>query len=256
MTHPDFSKMSPDNKFLIELDSTESTNNYAMALAEQGTVEHGMTITAKTQTRGKGQRGNNWLDEPGANLLMSIIVVPARPTNGQFAFNCSVATAVINALTESGCTGRLSIKWPNDIMVGDKKAGGILIENVLRGSVWNYAIVGIGLNINQSSMPVQLPHATSLRIESGLAFDLNQVRDSIVRHILTETQVLVPVSLAMDRYNERLYKKNKIQLFRSGGDLIETRILQCNYDGTLRVELIDGSLRDIRHGEMVWEYGC
>ena len=246
--------LKPEN-LIIELDCTDSTNNYAMMLAEAGKAVHGMTITAKSQTSGKGQRGNAWNDEPGSNLLMSIILMPGRPLSSQFVFNCSVALAVINTISQFNLSANLAIKWPNDIIVNDKKAGGILIENVLRGSSWNYAIVGLGLNINQSRFPDSLPHATSLYLEAGRTFQISDIRDKVIQNLLNETNALHSEQVILSNYNMLLYRRELTQIFYDADNSIEATILHVNTDGTLSVLLQDGLVRNLRHGELLWKYG-
>src|SRR5689334_16225981 len=79
---------------IIELDTIDSTNNYAMRLIDADTAQSGLTIVAGQQTMGKGQRGRQWLDKPGENLLMSIIIAPAYSLEEQFIFNMAVTSAI------------------------------------------------------------------------------------------------------------------------------------------------------------------
>ena len=115
---------------IIELDSIDSTNNYAMQLIDANKAQHGLTIVAQKQLAGKGQRGNTWADTPGESLLMSIIAMPDRAIHEQFVFSASVAVAIAKVLQKLNNNWQVNVKWPNDIIVNDKKAGGILIENV------------------------------------------------------------------------------------------------------------------------------
>src|SRR5690606_38514963 len=118
----------PDNP-IIELDEIDSTNNYAMGLLNADKACMGLTIVARSQTKGKGQRGRVWQDQPGASLSMSMIVEPERGLDAQFVFIAQVALAVADALQGLDNNMDVAIKWPNDIIINDKKAGGILIEN-------------------------------------------------------------------------------------------------------------------------------
>ena len=135
---------------IIELDSIDSTNNYAMQLIDANKAQHGLTIVTQSQSEGKGQRGKTWLDAPGQSLLMSIIIHPKKEINDQFVFNAAVAVAIANVLQKSNHNWDIRIKWPNDIIINAKKAGGILIENILRGSRWTHSVVGLGLNVKQA----------------------------------------------------------------------------------------------------------
>ncbi len=225
-----------------------------MALIDADKAQHGLTITARQQTAGKGQRGRQWLDVPGQSLLMSIIVTPKHKLEAQFAFNASVAVALAEVLLELYKEWSIYIKWPNDIIINDKKAGGVLIENIIRGSHWVYSIVGIGLNILQTGFPDELPYATSLKIASGADFNLTDVRDEVRNRILEYTSGNISSELILQRYNELLYKKGSSQNFTDGAHEWQAIIKSTNLDGTLQVQLADGSITHYKHGTATWKW--
>src|SRR6187551_3254393 len=117
-------------------DQLGSTNNYAIQLIDADKAGHGLTILAGSQTEGKGQRGKEWIDEPGESLLMSLIVAPVFEISDQPLFLATSVVSVVNVLKKHLPDLEVRIKWPNDIVIADKKAGGMLIENVLRGQQW------------------------------------------------------------------------------------------------------------------------
>ena len=239
---------------IIELDIVDSTNNYAMQLIDADKAPQGLTITARTQTAGKGQRGKEWVDQPGESLLMTVVTAPGRPITDQFLFNSAVAVTIANVLQNLSASWTVRIKWPNDIIVNDKKAGGILIENVLRGAKWSHSVIGIGLNVNQHSFPPGLPYATSLKMESGSEFDLFFIRDKIRAGILD--LALNPVAnLSMTKYNEYLYKKGQKQLFSEAGSMREFTIMKAGPNGSLEVLADDGTTVYLQHGQLLWEWG-
>ena len=246
--------MSLSAGLLIELDSTDSTNNYAMRLIDADKAQPGLTITANSQTGGKGQRGKTWVDTPGQGLLMSIIAAPRHTIQQQFLFSAAVAVAIANVLQKLHSEWQINIKWPNDIIINDKKAGGVLIENVLRGSNWAHAIVGFGLNISQDSFPADIPHATSLKIASGLDFDRAMVRDLVRSGILTAIANPGPAAGQMEEYNALLYKRGRKQRFSNASGSWEAGILSTFPDGRLEVQLEDGSITHYTHGQVTWDY--
>ena len=239
---------------IIQLNSTDSTNNYAMQLIDANKAHHGLTIVALTQTGGKGQRGKIWLDKPRESLLMSIIIAPRSPVREQFVFNATVAAAIANVLQKLDKNWSVHIKWPNDMIVNDKKAGGILIENVLRGSNWTHSVVGIGLNIKQEGFPADLPFATSLKMASGLDFDINDLRDRIADSVLAATSF--PGGTGnMDAYNALLYKRGQQQKFiDQSGEWVAT-IVEALPDGTLVLQKEDGTIVYCHHGQAEWVWG-
>lgn len=240
---------------IIQLDSIDSTNNYAMQLIDADKAQHGLTIVAKSQTGGRGQRGKTWTDAPGQSLLMSIITTPAQGIGEQFAFNASVAVSIVKVLQYLYNNSAIYIKWPNDIIVNDKKAGGILIENVLRGSLWAYSVIGLGLNVKQTEFPPELPFATSLKIASGADFDIDYLASTIRDSVLSGIAALRTAEKRMNQYNSFLYKKDLKQHFSDGNGKWEATIRQVHTDGSVEVQLADGSAAFYHHGQVLWEWG-
>lgn len=127
------------------------------------------------QTQGKGQRGNQWESEPGANLCFSIYTEPHQiASNCQFKMNYYVCLALHRFLTKHlNAPEHLKVKWPNDLYYRDRKLCGILIENMVRSSVLMYAVIGIGLNVNQKIF--ETPGATSISLINGDTYELEEV---------------------------------------------------------------------------------
>ncbi|MBN1198240.1 MAG: biotin--[acetyl-CoA-carboxylase] ligase [Bacteroidales bacterium] len=146
---------------LIHLDEVDSTNHYAERMLRERDVEEGTVIRATFQTEGKGQGDNRWWSESGKNLTFSVILHPGFLDPGkQFALNKAISLGVHDFL--SLYLDPVAIKWPNDILAGSKKIGGILIQHAVEGSLLKNTIVGIGLNINQTKFDEELSDATSL----------------------------------------------------------------------------------------------
>ena len=246
--------MSSLKQEIIWLDCIDSTNNYAMRIIDGNTAQHGTTVVARSQTAGKGQRGRKWIDEPGNSILMSVVVVPKHSLSSQFAFNASVTAAIVKVLRNLGYPWQICIKWPNDIIVNDKKAGGILIENVLRGSNWAFSVIGLGLNVNQPVMPYDLPSATSLRSVSGAVYDIETLAGEISRAVVNSCDELMTEEEALLRFNELLYKQGQLQSFTGGGSSWQAKVLRALPDGTLEVQEKDGAITRYTHGPVSWEY--
>jgi BirA family biotin operon repressor/biotin-[acetyl-CoA-carboxylase] ligase len=239
---------------IIELDTIDSTNNYAMQLVDADTAQPGLTIITQQQLQGKGQRGRQWLDIPGQSLLMSIVLSPNCTIEEQFLFNATVAIAVSEVLTSLYENWDIRIKWPNDIIINDKKAGGILIENVLRGNKWSFCIVGLGLNIAQVTFPDTLPFATSLKAVSGKDFNRYDLFQRIRENILARSLESLHPDEIMKEYNEYLYKKDRAQSFSDGSGEWKAIIRSAGSNGMLTVQLADGSLLHYNHGTAQWKW--
>ena len=130
-------------------------------------VAEGTVVLAKEQTSGRGQVNNTWESSYGDNLLMSIVLYPEFLHAGnQFLLSKFVSLAIVDFL--SYYLENVTIKWPNDIYVGNKKIAGVLIENSLRGAFISSSVVGIGLNVNQTEFSSSIPNPTSLKNESNV----------------------------------------------------------------------------------------
>lgn len=153
----------------IHLQSVGSTNSYMKELLEREPSLPQMTIvSAFEQSSGRGQRGNSWEAAPGQNLSCSILLRPQqRPEISTFDLNVVTSLALRDLLIKFLPHKSIKVKWPNDILILNRKIAGILIENEWLGSEWTYAIVGIGLNVLQEDFANYTPQATSIAIEGG-----------------------------------------------------------------------------------------
>lgn len=235
---------------ILQYDTIDSTNNHAARIIDADKSVPGMTIIAAGQSAGKGQRGNSWKDEKGASLLMSIILKPKVPVDEQFSFSAAIAVGVADAIQQCKGIPAVQIKFPNDIVVNDKKAGGILIENTFRGSSWTHAVAGIGINLYQRFFGDMLPNATSLTLSGAQEIDLElligSIRGNVIRNTMDSN-----LSSYLFRYNELLYKKGEIQALSFNGGVSGARICGVSASGKLGVEL-DGKQHALEHGAFTW----
>jgi len=247
--------MSAKKSHLIILGITDSTNNYAMRLINDDLATHGTAIVAAGQTHGKGQRGRTWADVPGESLLMSVVVTPSYALSQQFLYTASIAFAIANVLQNLFPSIKFQVKWPNDLIIHDKKAGGILIENIIRGNKWTFSVIGLGLNVFQSGFPESLPHATSLKMAAGVVPEMDLIRDELWSAICNAALYPRAANAIMDQYNGILYKKGEWQQFSAGGETWQALLLQVRPDGLLEVQLANGEIKTYEHGSVTWEYG-
>ncbi len=257
---------SPDPPF-IELQSVDSTNNYARQLIHsgqlpdrQGEPVHGLIIFTHEQTAGRGQRGRVWSTEPGKNLLLSILVKPHPLRIGQ-QFQLSVCAALsVYDLFVKYAADKTCIKWPNDLYWQDRKAGGILIESVASGNSdtgavadqWQWAIVGIGININQVYFPDYLPNPVSLKQVTGSEFRIIPLAKELGRHFRRYFDTLVSHGFdeLLALYNQRLYKRNEKVRLKKDNRAFEVIVKGVSPAGKLIVE--HGIEEEINFGEAEW----
>jgi BirA family transcriptional regulator, biotin operon repressor / biotin---[acetyl-CoA-carboxylase] ligase len=235
-----------------ELTVVDSSNNYAMALAHDGKAYHGNVFFAYEQTAGKGQRGKKWAANAGENIMMSIVIQPEKLSiNEQFLLSASVAVACYDLLNIY-LPEKIFIKWPNDLYINDRKTGGILIENVIAGEKWKYAIVGIGININQISFDENLPNPTSLKQATGKDFDVISLAKELCACIDKRYKYLVLGSHEemIAEYNNHLYKRNEKVMLKKADEVFETTIKQVSVDGKLIT--VDEEERSFDFGEVSW----
>jgi BirA family biotin operon repressor/biotin-[acetyl-CoA-carboxylase] ligase len=159
-------------KVRLEFDSLPSTNTFATELLSNQKPPEGCIIVAKEQTAGRGQLSKSWESEPGKNITLSVILYPHfLPPSAHTLLNQTIALGV-HDLIASFVKKNIRIKWPNDIMVGDKKIAGILVQSSLQGEQIQYCVVGIGVNINQTIFHYA-ERPTSAALETGLQFNLS-----------------------------------------------------------------------------------
>lgn len=245
---PDFTIGQP----LIILDSVDSTNNYAMGQVNEGVVKEGTVYFARLQRMGKGQRGKNWVSATGLNITLSIVLQPFMLNPGdQFMLSAAVALGASDFLMRYADPTECSIKWSNDIYWRDRKAGGILIENVIRGHVWNYAVVGIGLNINQVRFPSSLPNPVSLKLITGKSWDPIQLAAELCKTVEQRYRELVEGQSVriLNQYTRRLLRLNTLSGFKTKGEKLEGIIRCVKGDGKLLLET-GGSIREFDFGEL------
>lgn len=148
---------------LVWNDETASTNDDALAAAKRG-APHGALFGAEAQTRGRGRRGSEWLSAPGAGLWFSLLLRPQLAPELAPALSLCAGLAVRDAVA-TRVAANVQVKWPNDVLAGGRKLAGILIESQLSGAQLSGVIIGIGINVAQSSFPEPIASiATSLSL--------------------------------------------------------------------------------------------
>ncbi len=230
-------------KQVLFLPVCHSTNDKALELIRSGQVGDGAIVICDHQTAGRGQRGNSWEAESGQNLTFSLVLKPSfLDISEQFYLNMMVSNA-IRALLQDYLPD-LRVKWPNDLVVpGKGKIGGILIENILTMSAWEYAVVGIGLNVNQQRFTNA--KATSLAEITGGRFELEE----LFRLLVVELERGI-IGLKKGRLDEirqdylrHLFLKDQWAVFRENDVEFEGRIVGISGEGKLQLAFPDGRVR-------------
>jgi BirA family biotin operon repressor/biotin-[acetyl-CoA-carboxylase] ligase len=222
-------------KNVVFVPECHSTNTLATQISQNSSAIEGTVVITSNQTAGRGQRGNVWHVEPNQNITMSIILKPGfLMISEQFFLNVIVSLAILDVLAEF-FNEATHIKWPNDILVHEKKICGILIENQLRGKNMETSVIGIGLNVNQTN---SLPeNATSLAKESKRLWDLDELFGKILgrlesRYLQLKQQKFVVLKT---EYLENLYRKNQKHVFQTDSETFKGEITGVDDQGKLVV---------------------
>lgn len=228
----------------IKLNAIDSTNDFLKALASNQKVENFTVVTAKRQWKGKGQMGTKWETEEDKNLITSILIKKTIPnTELLFVLNIAIAISIIEALKNFKIPN-LSIKWPNDIMSGNKKIAGILIENNIKENGKIQSIIGIGLNVNQTNF-TNLPKASSLKAITGHDYDIDEILLKIIDEIKVHISSIKAEKSEMlwKKYHEVLFKLGKPAVFENTDKGKFMGIIQkVNTNGLLDIMLEDDSI--------------
>lgn len=236
---------------LVKLDAIDSTNEFLKGMASQESVENFTVVTAEDQTKGKGQMGAVWTSERGKNLIMSVLIKDFISDIHQiFHLNIAVSLAVIEALNTFKIPN-LSIKWPNDILSDQKKIGGILIENSIKSDGTILSIVGLGLNVNQTSFE-NLPQASSLALINDTTFDKEAILFEIIERMKRNVSSWHQESeLQKTKYDSLLFKKGIPMPFEDQeGNRFMGIILGVSEIGMLRIQLEDDTISEFNIKEI------
>jgi BirA family transcriptional regulator, biotin operon repressor / biotin---[acetyl-CoA-carboxylase] ligase len=238
---------------LIKLDCIDSTNNYATnQLFKQG-WEEGTVVVANEQLKGKGQQRNSWESEKGKNLLFSIVLYPRFiPVQNQFIISKVIALGVCEAV--SLFVENVSIKWPNDIYVENKKIAGILIENAIMGSELSYSVAGVGLNVNQQKFLSDAPNPVSLSQLKEIEFDREAILSLVLQSINKWYSILKENNFsAIDTaYLNRFYRFGVSSKYEDVNGVFTGTIVGVDPIGQLMIEKGSGEIRSYYFKEVAF----
>lgn len=230
----------------------DSTNNYAMGLVQKGAANNGDAVFASEQTAGKGRRGKRWESRKGENIVLTVISeMKWLPVLSQFHLSVAVAVACHDFLS-GHVEYDIKIKWPNDIFINDRKAGGILIENIIKGHIWQWAIIGIGLNVNQDAFEGDHLQAISLKNITGKTYNVLPLARELHQAVLNRISQLKQgdYDKMLGEYNNNLFAADKKVKLKKGSIIFETTIQKVARSGELITN--DAMERSFTFDEVEW----
>jgi BirA family biotin operon repressor/biotin-[acetyl-CoA-carboxylase] ligase len=222
---------------LIELDTIDSTNDYAKKLIRESAVREGTVILADFQTKGKGQKGGYWESEKGKNLTLSTVLNPSfLEVQKEFYLSMSISIGIAEFLSQMSLKPK--IKWPNDIYINNRKAGGILIENAVRNNIIASSIIGIGININQTEFKSNAPNPTSVSLELGKTVDIKDTLSLLLKYLDKWVNLLYDERYPniRARYKRYLFLRNEKAFFTDKKGRFRGRIIDVEESGLLLVK--------------------
>lgn len=230
---------------IIKLDAIGSTNTFLKELCHKNEVENFTVVITDNQTNGRGQMQSVWESERGKNLMFSVLIrFSGLRLEQQFYISKAISLAIYDCL-QMFLDVKINIKWPNDILAEQSKICGVLIENSVKKATIHQSIVGIGLNVNQEEF-INLPNATSMKLISGIDYDLNSLLEQIVSSIKKYISILSNQEFVLidNLYLERLYKMNVPTMFKNHltNKIFMGKIVGVSDQGQLKVELEDETI--------------
>lgn len=227
-------KMSFNGFEILIFDELQSTNDFLHDRISSGADVIDTVVVARHQTAGKGMGENRWESQRGKNLLFSIALnVSFLKAEEQFKISQAVAVAILNVISTKliNIPNSLisSIKWPNDIYINSQKLAGMLIQNTISGMLMQTSIIGIGLNVNQMKFSDDIPNPVSMKMLTGIDFDLDLLLKELIVNIKTAVESLRTESGKASV--DEMYRNN---LFRFG------RWADYEIDNEIKTLIING----------------
>lgn len=235
----------------MSLLTTNSTNDYAKDMLEGDLPEEGLVIVAGEQKKGRGYGNNKWYSGRGKNLLFTVLLYPDFvAANQQFLISKTISLGLFDYLSDY--ISDVSIKWPNDIFVEDRKIAGILIENDLVGSVLKNSIVGIGLNLNEDHFPGDIPNPVSLRQMVEKKLYLKRELRKVCAHLDRRYRMLSQgkVDRINRDYHQHLFRLNTMSWYQSEGRSFRAKIVGVSDYGQLILENESGKTLEYNFKEV------
>jgi BirA family biotin operon repressor/biotin-[acetyl-CoA-carboxylase] ligase len=228
---------------IVELSTVDSTNNYATLLLSQNQIVRNTVIVAWSQMNGRGMQDNAWESEANKNLTLSLVLLPNwLKAENQFYLSKITSLAIVEFLKSYNIEP--TIKWPNDIYVGSKKIGGILIENSVMGNDVYSSVIGIGLNMNQKTFHSNAPNPVSLYQLTNKEEDLREALAKLIScfdnlYALLQKGRLNDIT---ERYVAKLYAKGEWRFYKANNNRFEACIVGTTEVGELVLRLRDNSI--------------
>ena len=237
---------------ILRLDVTDSTMREAAEWADRNAPE-GTLILAEEQTAGRGRLGRSWNSPRGVGIYGSLILRPPVPPSQAPMLTLVMGLGVSRGIGEA-VGKQCDIRWPNDVLLNEKKCCGVLVEMSAEEDRVCYAIAGFGINVNQDSMPPELADiATSLRIETGCEFVRDVVLDAVLKHTARYYDMFLDrgASVIIDAFSRAsTYVRGRRVVVESGERAVSGTTAGLNSSGLLLLETTAGRIEPVLTGSL------
>ena len=234
---------------VLRFESLPSTNTELARLASEGAPE-GLAIMADEQTSGRGRLQRAWSSPKGAGLYLSILLRPTIPPNRWPLITLMAALAVGDALREA-CGLTTDIKWPNDLLAGERKICGILAE-AIETPAGRAVIVGIGINLTQNAFPAELAdRATSVSEATGKTPEREAILNALLQSLSRWYPLLGQPGEVVAAWSGRSsYATGKLVQVNNGSEVMQGATCGVEPDGALRLRIASGEIKLVRAGDV------
>jgi len=232
---------------IIKLNAIDSTNSYLIKLGKNEVLENPTIVVSNSQNQGRGQQGAKWQSVSQQSLTFSVFNrFSELSVNAISAIAFAVSVGVSNALKKL-LIPSVEIKWPNDIMSHSKKLTGILVENQVKQGKVVSSIIGIGINVNEV-MFNNLPQATSMRLETGVTYNLEEVLHEVSVAVLKELKAIETKTISEIKsfYEANLFRKEMISVFETP--------LGARFNGVIKGVTDSGELMVEKEDDVITTY--
>ena len=238
---------------IIKLDAIDSTNSFLKKKMNNQEINDFTIVYSQNQFQGRGRTTKEWISEPNKNIAFSLFKrFKKSELRHLFHLNVIASISILELLKKYNVRDT-SVKWPNDIMVKNKKISGILIENIIKKNNLINSVIGIGINVNQEKFPDHIC-ATSIINETGIAVEIDSLATDLKKIISSNFKFLeLNSNFYLDQYNNKLYNKKQTVVFKNNiGKKKVGKIVKVELSGNLMVMNEKGKIEYFKENEIIF----
>ena len=219
----------------IKLNKIDSTNRFLLEFNKYSKISGPIVVTAEYQSEGRGRASKSWFSNRGENLLISLLLNHKLHINKKFDLSILISLALKDFLSNY-LNDEIYIKWPNDLIINNKKIAGFIIDNLVQNSSIHTSVIGIGINVNQIKFNSFSLLATSIALENNCNYNIDDIKNNLLSCIENRYIDFVKNSTLHNEYLNHLYLKDKFSFFEINLKRVEAKIINVSEKGELFVQ--------------------